>query len=140
MKKQLMFAGLFLMFMAFCAHSFAMVGTPTPSSIATQKTEKSSWIQKITTSVQSFANSAISFAKNAIAGDDKSLIGALICFFLGGFGIHRVYLGSKPIIILWYILTLGGIFGLIPLIDFIRLLMGQGDHYEGNDSLFACFS
>jgi len=133
-----MFASLILVFMAFCTQSFAMVGTPT--SVATNKIENASWIQKITTTVKSVATSALSFAKNAISGDDKSLIGALICFLLGGLGIHRVYLGSKPIIILWYILTLGGFVGLIPLIDLIRLIMGQADHYQGNNSLFACFN
>jgi len=138
MKKQLMFTCLVLVFMAFCAQSFAMVGTST--SVATNKIENASWIQKITTTVKSVATSALSFAKNAISGDDKSLIGALICFLLGGLGIHRVYLGSKPIIILWYILTLGGFVGLIPLIDLIRLIMGQADHYQGNNSLFACFN
>jgi hypothetical protein len=48
-------------------------------------------------------------------------------------------MGSKPIMILWYILTIGGIFGLLPLIDLIRLLIGHGDHYDGNNSLFAAF-
>ncbi|MBV6426013.1 MAG: hypothetical protein KIPDCIKN_00504 [Haliscomenobacter sp.] len=74
-----------------------------------------------------------------LAGSDTQLVAILLCFFLGGLGIHRVYLKSNPIIILWYFLTLGGFFGLIPLIDFIRLIMGQVDHYEGNNSLFRAF-
>ncbi|MBK6949892.1 MAG: TM2 domain-containing protein [Saprospiraceae bacterium] len=74
-----------------------------------------------------------------LADSDTQLVAILLCFFLGGLGIHRVYLKSNPIIILWYFLTLGGFFGLIPLIDFIRLIMGQVDHYEGNNSLFRAF-
>ena len=73
------------------------------------------------------------------ADSNEQLIAAVLCFFLGGLGLHRVYLQSNPIIILWYLITLGGIFGLIPLIDFIRLLMGQVDHYKGNDNLFRAF-
>lgn len=71
--------------------------------------------------------------------DSDQLVAIVLAFFLGGLGIHRVYLGSQPIIILWYLITLGGFLGLIPLIDFIRLIMGQVDHYRDNDSLFRAF-
>ena len=42
---------------------------------------------------------------------------------LGFFGIHRLILGTQPINCLWYILTVGGIFGIIPLIDWIMILI-----------------
>lgn len=42
---------------------------------------------------------------------------------LGGIGIHRLILGTKPINCLWYFLTLGGIFGVIPLVDGILLII-----------------
>lgn len=42
---------------------------------------------------------------------------------LGGIGIHRLILGTKPINCLWYFLTVGGIFGVIPLIDGIMLII-----------------
>jgi TM2 domain-containing membrane protein YozV len=71
--------------------------------------------------------------------DSDQLVAILLAFFLGGLGIHRVYLGSQPIIILWYIITFFGIFGIIPLIDFIRLILGQVDHYRDNDSLIRAF-
>jgi len=74
-----------------------------------------------------------------LADSDEQLIAIILVIFVGGLGIHRVYLQSKPIIILWYFLTFGGIFFLIPLIDLIRLAMGQVDHYKGNDSLFRAF-
>lgn len=55
-------------------------------------------------------------------GDCKSWIAALLlCFFLGGLGIHRFYLGYT-----WQgivqLLTLGGC-GIWALIDFIRIIM-----------------
>ncbi len=71
--------------------------------------------------------------------DNEGIVGAILALVLGGIGIHRVYLGSEPIIILWYILTIFGIFGIIPLIDFFRLLLQGSAHYKGNNSLFACF-
>ncbi|MBQ1648312.1 MAG: TM2 domain-containing protein [Bacteroidales bacterium] len=42
---------------------------------------------------------------------------------LGAFGIHRLILGTKPINCLWYFLTFGGIFGIIPLVDGVLLII-----------------
>ncbi len=42
---------------------------------------------------------------------------------LGGIGIHRLILGTKPINCLWYFLTLGGIFGIIPFVDGVLLII-----------------
>lgn len=74
-----------------------------------------------------------------MADTDEQVVAILLAFFVGWLGIHRLYLGSDPIIILWYVITFGGFFGLIPLIDFIRLIIGQVDHYKGNNSLFRAF-
>ena len=69
-----------------------------------------------------------------LAGKDKVTI-ALICFFLGGIGIHNFMMGEtkKGVtkIVLSLCLGLGGIFALI---DFIKILM---DKYEVNpDKMF----
>ena len=42
---------------------------------------------------------------------------------LGWIGIHRLILGTKPINCLWYFLTFGGIFGIIPLVDGVLLII-----------------
>ena len=54
----------------------------------------------------------------------------LICFFLGGLGVHRFMLGrtTSGIIMLF---TLGGM-GIWTLIDFIRLLSGSFLDKDGN--------
>lgn len=101
-----------------------------------QKQEKKGFFGKI----KAFGKKAKAALKVMAGGGDHNIVVAiLLAWFLGGIGIHRVYLGSKPIMVLWYILTFFGIFGLIPLIDFIRLIIGHMDHYEGNNSLFAAF-
>lgn len=60
--------------------------------------------------------------KSSGDGNKSQLVAALLCFFLGGLGIHRFYLGYT-----WQgivqILTLGGL-GIWVLIDFIRILLG----------------
>lgn len=72
-------------------------------------------------------------------GENKVIGAALLAVFLGCLGIHRVYLGGSWLLILGYIITFGGIFGLLPLIDFIRIVAGGIDHYMGNNALFAAF-
>ncbi len=63
-----------------------------------------------------------------------------ICWFLGGFGIHRHYMGTKGSMWAIYTFTCGGIFGIVPLVDWVVLLVGaiQDDirSYCNNDSFF----
>lgn len=70
---------------------------------------------------------------NSTAAEGKSqLVAALLCFFLGGFGVHRFYLGYTGRGILYIGLALTS-FLIIPgiallvlvLIDFVRILTGS---------------
>lgn len=80
-----------------------------------------------------------SWFANSMKGDN-AIIAILLCFFLGGLGIHRVFLGGAPILILGYLLLSILFVGwILVLIDFFRLIFGGTGHYEGNDSLFAAF-
>jgi TM2 domain-containing membrane protein YozV len=56
---------------------------------------------------------------------------ALLCFFLGGLGAHRFYVGKVGTALLM-ILTLGGV-GIWVLIDFIMILTGSFKDKEGRD-------
>lgn len=58
----------------------------------------------------------------------KSPVAAIVLdFFLGVLGVHRFYLGTKVMTGVGYILTFGGIFGLIPLVDLIVLAVNFDD-------------
>lgn len=73
------------------------------------------------------------------AGGQKNFATALLLnFFLGGLGIHRLYLGTKTMTWVGYILTCGGIFGIVPLVDFIVLIIHNDDisPYVDNPKFF----
>ncbi|MBS5853092.1 MAG: NINE protein [Bacilli bacterium] len=55
---------------------------------------------------------------------------ALICFFLGGLGIHRFLVGKIGTGIL-YLLT-GGLLGIGALVDFIMILCGKFTRKDGS--------
>jgi TM2 domain-containing membrane protein YozV len=79
------------------------------------------------------------FPSTAMAGQQKDAVVAIVLdFFLGGLGIHRFYLGTELLTGLGYILTCGGIFGIVPLIDFVVLIINNKDigPYVNNPKFF----
>ncbi|MFN4167272.1 MAG: NINE protein [Pannonibacter phragmitetus] len=72
-------------------------------------------------------------APNALAAapvSEKSMVAAaLLCFFLGTFGIHRFYTGKIGTGILM-LLTLGGL-GIWSLIDLIMIIVGSYKDKQG---------
>ena len=72
----------------------------------------------------------------------KSPVGAiLLTFFLGGFGVHRHYMGTSPWMWAIYTFTVGGIFGVVPFVDFIVEIVAAVEdnsiaRYCGNTSFF----
>jgi TM2 domain-containing membrane protein YozV len=74
-----------------------------------------------------------------VNGSDKSFAVAIILnFFLGGLGIHRLYLGTETLTWVGYILSACGIFGIVPFIDFIVLIIHNDDisAYVDNPKFF----
>lgn len=66
----------------------------------------------------------------AETSEKKRLAALLFCFFLGGLGVHRFYVGKVGSGIA-QILTLGGL-GVWVLIDFIMILCGTFKDKEGS--------
>jgi TM2 domain-containing membrane protein YozV len=58
-------------------------------------------------------------------------------FPFGMVGLHRIYLGTKPYIPVAYIASLGGVFGILPFIDFCVIAFDKNfDHYRDNGKVF----
>tara|TARA_R110000868_G_scaffold270491_1_gene529875 strand:- start:84 stop:482 length:399 start_codon:yes stop_codon:yes gene_type:complete len=67
----------------------------------------------------------------------RKLKAVLLAVFLGHFGVHRIYLGTKENVPVVYSLTLGGGFGLLPFFDIIAILSSKDlDEYTNNNKVF----
>lgn len=74
---------------------------------------------------------------DSLDGQTKTIVGMVLYFTgLDFFGIHRVILGTDIMNVLWYTITAGGVFGIVPTVDFIVLLLdvlnGSGTAYLNN--------
>ncbi len=70
---------------------------------------------------------------------NKKVVAALLAFPFpfGIVGLHRIYLGCAPYVPVAYIGTLGGVFGVLPFIDFCVLLLDKDiDRYINNKKIF----
>lgn len=70
---------------------------------------------------------------------NKRITSAVLAFPFpfGMVGLHRIYLGTKPHVPVAYIASLGGVFGILPLIDFCAITFGKNfDTYRDNGKVF----
>lgn len=77
-------------------------------------------------------NCGMAVKKGGNLGGQDKMVMALICFFLGGFGVHNFMMGESKkgvVKIIATIVSCGSIGGILSLIDFIRILT---DSYEVN--------
>lgn len=73
----------------------------------------------------------------SVKADKSAVIAIVLGIFLGQLAIHRVYLGGKSALILLYFITCGGIFGIVPLVDWIDIALGNMDRYIDNDKFIV---
>jgi TM2 domain-containing membrane protein YozV len=85
-------------------------------------------------------SSSIPSNEAKVSGSANAWAAFALCTFLGQLGIHRFYLGTATFTGIGYILTCGGIFGLVPFVDWIVLLVGaiskDISKYEDNTKFF----
>ena len=59
-------------------------------------------------------------------------------FPFGIVGLHRIYLGTQPHVPVAYIASLGGVFGILPFIDFCAIMLDSSafESYKNNAQVF----
>ena len=71
---------------------------------------------------------------------NKRITAAVLAFPFpfGIVGLHRIYLGTKPYVPVAYIASLGGVFGILPFIDFCAITFDQKNfgNYKNNEHVF----
>ena len=84
------------------------------------------------------ATNAAFYQQKSMGSDKNAAVAILLDFFLGELGIHRAYLGTKTFTWVGYILTCGGIGGIVPLVDFFVLIFDSKnlDKYVDNSKFF----
>jgi TM2 domain-containing membrane protein YozV len=131
MKKPIV-SFLFLMLMGFSFFGKTNTTSLSPISIDTV------WVQLNTADVHNSDFSEQEFiTKDTLK--QKKWVSALFAFpFPFGFmGAHRVMLGTKPWVPVVYVATLGGCFGLLPMIDFFVITFSKDlSQYENNPNVF----
>lgn len=83
-----------------------------------------------------FQHSKLALKYSAAFKENKRLTAAMLTFALGMLGVHRLYLGTQPWIPAVYLLTFGGGFLILPLIDLGVILFSKDiSQYEHNDKV-----
>lgn len=68
--------------------------------------------------------------------DLMSILAVAVWFLLPFLGIHRVIMGGSAWLILAYVLTFGGFFMVLPVMDLVRMIV-EPDHYRNNSKFLA---
>lgn len=68
--------------------------------------------------------------------DLNSVLALVVLFLIPYLGVHRVMMGGSYWLIVGYIVSFGGFFGLLPFMDFIRILI-EPEHYRRNNKFLA---
>lgn len=133
--KKIIILSLILSMTALCSYATPSSGYTANDKLIDQMLTKATETVNITFTDLSLGD----MTGTATAGGTKNAGVALVLdFFLGGLGIHRFYLGTEVMTGIGYILTCGGIFGIVPLVDFIVLIINIDDisKYVNNPKFF----
>jgi TM2 domain-containing membrane protein YozV len=131
--KKIIFLSLVFAFTAFCSYNANASGYTADDNLIDQM------FTKAPEAVNVIFSDLLPAGTTSLAASDKNAGMALVLdFFLGVFGVHRFYLGTEMMTGIGYILTCGGIFGIVPFVDFIVLIINFEDisKYINNPKFF----
>lgn len=131
MKKVLLMFAL----VAISASSFAAANAYRIDDVAVEATFDQSLKQVAAEQdVVSFMETNVFEADIAKVENPDGATAGILALFLGYIGVHRLYLDSPFKVALIYWITCGGVFGIFPIIDAIKLFTADDiSEYIGNE-------
>jgi len=71
--------------------------------------------------------SAALYAEGDSTQNKNKVLASILAFPFpfGMLGLHRIYLGAKPIIPILYVVTLGGFVGILPFVDMMVMILSE---------------
>jgi hypothetical protein len=93
------------------------------------------WPQYIKIGKKHLKNPIYIVAEDVVGKDKATAI--VLTLLTGPLGGHRLYLGTKPIVPIVYVCTLGGGVGVLPFIDLVVICFSKDiSRFENNDKIF----
>jgi len=133
--KKLILLSLIFVLTAFCSFNAKATGYTSDENLIDQMFTKAPEGVIIP-----FTNFNLTANSTALVGAEQkdAIIAIVLDLFLGEFGVHRFYLGTEVLTGIGYILTCGGIFGIVPLVDLVVLIIDNKDisPYVNNPKFF----
>jgi len=108
-----------------------------PDSVAVAEQASGLSLDELQTGVQ--RPNPLRYAFKKKVKKNRKVTAAILAFPFpfGIVGVHRIYLGTKPYVPVAYIATLGGVFGILPFIDFCVILGSKDvDRFVNNGKVF----
>jgi TM2 domain-containing membrane protein YozV len=134
--KKVIFFTVILAITAICSYSAKASGYTADDKLIDQMFTKAP--ETVNISFTDLSLAGTSTAPLTAASDKNAAVALVLDFFLGGFGVHRFYLGTELFTGIGYILTCGGIFGIVPIVDFVVLIINFDNisKYVNNPKFF----
>jgi TM2 domain-containing membrane protein YozV len=135
----------FLRIFKFCLVLGFMLTCKSVSALGTSSSLALDYISVVSTKENLFSEQEFSRPNPILAAfklrqnKSKRVAAALLAFPFpfGMVGLHRIYLGTAPHVPVVYIGTLGGVFGILPFIDFCVLVLDKDiERYSENKKIF----
>lgn len=133
--KKIIFLSFVLAITALCSYNAKASGYTANEKLIDEMFNTATETVNISFTDLSLTGNSATFAATS---EKNAAVAILLDFFLGEFGVHRFYLGTEVLTGVGYILTCGGIFGIVPIVDFVVLIININDisKYVNNPKFF----
>jgi len=99
--------------------------------------QKTTSIEQLPPALQQFILKHLTPASSEINQRKVKITASALAITLGVFGVHRLYLGTSPVVPAVYVATVGGGIGILPFVDLMAILFTKDiTPYLNNKQIF----